>query len=188
MAYSLDKIQFDIDNDLRIITIPDKGDVIGVIGDNNTNRINFRMPRYYNGFDMSVFLIMVSYLTPDGHVNYYEVTDIINDDEYLYFSWLVSYDVTQYSGEIYFSVKMVVIDGEQIKQIFNTTIGKGYILDTIQTEYVKPDQHWIGDYIASDADIASYLNLSIGTLTKVNPNYVSNYIATDSETTEYLND
>ena len=86
MAYSLDKIQFDIDNDLRIITIPDKGDVIGVIGDNNTNRINFRMPRYYNGFDMSVFLIMVSYLTPDGHVNYYEVTDIINDDEYLYFT------------------------------------------------------------------------------------------------------
>lgn len=42
--YFGDPIQFVIDNDLRIISIPRKGVVAGVVGDKNVNRINFQMP------------------------------------------------------------------------------------------------------------------------------------------------
>ena len=53
--YLLDDIQYIIDENLRTIAIPDDGVVLGVVGDKNVNRVNFQMPRYYNGFDMSLF-------------------------------------------------------------------------------------------------------------------------------------
>ena len=44
--YFEDPIQFIIDSDRRIISVPEIGAVAGVIGDKNVNRINFQMHRY----------------------------------------------------------------------------------------------------------------------------------------------
>ena len=40
-------ITFEIDEDLRTIKKPARGNVIGVQYDNNVNHVNFKMPRYY---------------------------------------------------------------------------------------------------------------------------------------------
>lgn len=185
--YLHDEIQFDIDENLRIISIPPKGVVIGVCGDNDTNRVNFRMPRYYNGFDMSLFTVVVNYQNDKERKNYYEVTDLTIEDDYILFTWLVSSDVTYVVGEIPFSVKMVRIEGNRIKQSFNTSIGKGVILDGLKVDYVTPEQHWIGDYIATDQEAAEYLGIELESLTtKPDETYVSNYIATEDEATSYL--
>lgn len=53
--YLQDEIQFRIDNDLRTIAIPADGVILGVVGDKNVNHVNFQMPAWYNGFDMSTF-------------------------------------------------------------------------------------------------------------------------------------
>ena len=58
--YFSDPIQFVIDSDLRIVSIPGRGVVAGVVGDKNINRINFQMNRYYNGFDMSKFTTRIN--------------------------------------------------------------------------------------------------------------------------------
>lgn len=58
--YLHDPIQFIIDSDLRIVSIPGRGVVAGVVGDKNINRINFQMNRYYNGFDMSKFTTRIT--------------------------------------------------------------------------------------------------------------------------------
>lgn len=186
--YLHDGIQFDIDENLRIISIPPKGVVIGVCGDDDVNRVNFRMPRYYNGFDMSTFKVVVNYMNAEGRSNYYEVTDLTIDGDYLLFTWLVNCDATYLVGEMLFSVKMVRIVNDRIKQKFHTTIGRGVILDSLQVDYVMPEQHWIGDYIATDAEAAEFLGLTIEPdISAQDDSYVSNYIATDDEAISYLN-
>lgn len=186
--YLHDEIQFDIDENLRIISIPPKGIVIGVCGDDDVNRINFRMPRYYNGFDMSTFKVVVNYMNAEGRANYYEVTDLTIDVDYILFAWLVNCDATYVVGEMLFSVKMVKIVNDRIKQKFHTTIGKGVILDGLKVDYVMPEQHWIGDYIATDAEASEFLGLPIEPdVSEADESYVSNYIATDDEATSYYN-
>lgn len=105
--YFSDQIQFIIDSNLRIVSVPDRGVVAGVVGDKNVNRINFQMPRYYNGFDMSKFKTRINYVNAEGKPNYYTVTDLTIKDDLLIFSWLVDTDVVAYVGTVAFSVNMV---------------------------------------------------------------------------------
>lgn len=84
--YIHDSIQFVIDSDLRVISIPGKGVVAGVVGDKNVNRINFQISRYYNGFDMSKFTTRVNYVNARGNFNYYSVTDLTIEDDLIYFT------------------------------------------------------------------------------------------------------
>ena len=48
-----DELSFLIDEHLRIITVPERGVVLGVEGDKDVNRVRFRMNRYYYGSDLS---------------------------------------------------------------------------------------------------------------------------------------
>ena len=135
--YLHDPIQFDIDNDLRIVTIPKDGNIIGVVGDKNTNRVNFRMPRYYNGFDMSEFQVRVNYKNVNQKTSYYEVNDLTTavktettDEDKLLFTWLVDSDVCEAQGNVNFSVRMLkTADDGTIIQEFNTTIATGWVLE-----------------------------------------------------------
>ena len=135
--YLHDPIQFDIDNDLRIVTIPKDGNIIGVVGDKNTNRVNFRMPRYYNGFDMSEFQVRVNYKNVNQKTSYYEVNDLTTavktetaDEDKLLFTWLVDSDVCEAQGNVNFSVRMLkTADDGTIIQEFNTTIATGFVLE-----------------------------------------------------------
>ena len=134
--YFSDPIQFIIDSDLRIISVPDRGVVAGVVGDKNVNRINFQMSRYYNGFDMYEFKTRINYVNAEGNPNYYTVTDSTIKDDLLIFSWLVDADVVAYVGTVAFSVNMVFTDENGVtKQAFNTSnAGRLKVLEGIQVE------------------------------------------------------
>lgn len=141
--YFSDPIQFIIDSDLRIVSIPDRGVVAGVVGDKNVNRINFQMNRYYNGFDMSKFITKINYVNAGGSPNFYLVGDLTIKDEKLIFSWLIDSDVVAYSGTVMFSVNMSITDESGIiKQAFNTSnSGQIKALDGIQvSEYITPEE------------------------------------------------
>lgn len=162
--YLHDDIQFIIDNDLRIISIPDRGIVAGVTGDKNVNRINFQMPRYYNGFDMSEFTTKVNYVNANGNMNYYTVTDLTVENDTILFTWLIDSDAVAYSGVVVFAVNMIKMTGSEISQSFNTSNkGRMTVLDGIQVdEYVTPEvQEDILTRIESDAkkEINSYTAL-----------------------------
>ena len=70
-----DELSFLIDEHLRIITVPERGVVLGVEGDKDVNRVRFRMNRYYHGSDLSSFQIRINYQNADGEVNYFTVSD-----------------------------------------------------------------------------------------------------------------
>lgn len=140
--YFSDSIQFIIDSDLRIVSIPDRGVVAGVVGDKNVNRINFQMPRYYNGFDMSKFTTKVNYINANSNINYYTVTDLTVENDTILFTWLIDSDAVAYAGTVMFSVNMFIADGNgKITQAFNTSNkGKMTVLEGIQVnEYVTPE-------------------------------------------------
>lgn len=161
--YFIDPIQFIIDSDLRIISVPDRGVVAGVVGDKNVNRINFQMSRYYNGFDMSKFKTRINYVNSKGNPNYYTVTDSTIKDDLLIFSWLVDADVVAYVGTVAFSVNMVFTDENGVtKQAFNTSnAGRLKVLEGIQVEeYVTPEEQ--ADILSRlEADVTKHIQVCI---------------------------
>ena len=131
--YIHDPVQFIIDSDLRVISVDERGVIAGVVGDKNVNRINFHMPRYYNGFDMSTFETRINYINPAGQANFYHVGDMTIDGDLIYFTWLLESDVTAYVGNVSFVVKMTKTENDVISQCLYTTINdKMRVLDGIQ--------------------------------------------------------
>lgn len=86
----MDKTQqlmvFAIDDKLRTITMPNNGLVFGVSGDIEVNQVEFQMPRYCAGFDMTDFTGRVNYVNPNGDSNYYEA-EISGTDDAVSFIW-----------------------------------------------------------------------------------------------------
>lgn len=140
----MDKTQqlmvFAIDDKLRTITMPNNGSVFGVSGDIEVNQVEFQMPRYCAGFDMTDFTGRVNYVNPNGDSNYYE-SEISGTDDTVSFIWLMKPDVTRYSGDVKFSVKLYKKqDGKILKQ-FNTRSAVGRVLEGFDViDSVTPEE------------------------------------------------
>ena len=172
--YFSDQIQFIIDSNLRIVSVPDRGVVAGVVGDKNVNRINFQMPRYYNGFDMSKFKTRINYVNAEGKPNYYTVTDLTIKDDLLIFSWLVDTDVVAYVDK-YISYEEQVDLISKLEADLTKYISSG--INQIQDEGAKVKKSLPADYIKMTEDVTS-LKEGIGGIPK-KQGYLSSYI-TDS--------
>lgn len=125
---------FVIDSNLRVVSIPRDGVVAGVVGDKLVNFIDFKMPKTYNGFDMSTFSIRIDYVNANGEASYNTVTNYSVDGDYLYFSWLIDSHVTAYSGNVMFSARLFKQESGVLKQCFNTSVGNIKVLDGIIAE------------------------------------------------------
>lgn len=140
----MDKTQqlmvFAIDDKLRTITMPNNGSVFGVSGDIEVNQVEFQMPRYCAGSDMTDFTGRVNYVNPNGDSNYYE-SEISGTDDTVSFIWLMKPDVTRYSGDVKFSVKLYKKqDGKILKQ-FNTRSAVGRVLEGFDViDSVTPEE------------------------------------------------
>lgn len=140
----MDKTQklmiFTIDDKLRTITIPNNGSIFGVSGDIEVNQVEFQMSRYCAGFDMTDFIGRVNYVNPNGDSNYYE-SEISGVDDTVSFIWLMKPDVTRYSGDVKFSVKLYKKqDGKILKQ-FNTRSAVGRVLEGFDViDSVTPEE------------------------------------------------
>ena len=130
-AYLNDDIQYVIDENLRTVTIPEDGVVLGVKGDKDTNRVNFQMMRYYNGFDLSEFKFRVNYENANGGLNFYEVTDSTVYEDVIYFTWLVDAFAAAYVGEVNFSVRLYKTEGTKVTQNFYTTHNSATVLEGV---------------------------------------------------------
>lgn len=129
-----DPVTFEIDEDLRTIHTPFRGNIIGVQGDNNVNHINFKMPRYYNGIDLSTFTIKINYKNALDTINSYFIDNLIFGTDTMTFSWLVSKEVTILTGTVSFVVKLFNTINDEINKFFSTAIAEGVVLPSISVE------------------------------------------------------
>lgn len=192
--YFSDPIQFVIDNDLRIVSVPDRGVVAGVVGDKNVNRINFQMPRYYNGFDMSKFKTRINYVNAKGKPNYYAVTDLTIKDDLLIFSWLVDADVVAYVGTVSFSVNMVLTGDDGVtKQAFNTSnVEKLKALEGIQVDKHISYEEQVDLISKLEADLTKYISSGINQIqdegAKVKKSLPEDYVKMTEDVTSLKED
>lgn len=120
-----------IDNDLRTIKIPAGMTNIGVAGDKEVNRLKFRMPRFYGGFDLGDFNISIEYFNSIGDGDISSVTDVITRDESVSFTWLVNEFMTLYSGEVRFGVHLEKKVGNIVEKEFSTTYAVSRVLEKV---------------------------------------------------------
>ena len=130
-----------VDKNLRTLTVPNNGAVFGVVGDMSVNRICFSVPRYYSCFDMSEFTPRINYANPNGDANYYEADDLKSIEDTVKFTWLLSPDVTAYTGDVKFSLQLYKTEEGRIVKTFNTRSATSKVMDGFIAEnQVTPEQ------------------------------------------------
>lgn len=73
--------------------------------------------------------------------NYYVADDMVGDDDGVSFTWLMAPDVTAYSGDVRFSIKLYEKQDDKITKSFNTRPGTGRVLGGLDVEQqVTPEQ------------------------------------------------
>lgn len=160
-----EEIQYIIDENLRVISIPPLGVVLGVEGDKDVNSAKFKMVRYYKGIDLSKFEIRINFANANGDLSYYTVKNPTVTDDTLTFEWLVGYLVTKYKGTVRFVVRMIITDSStgEVQQAFDTTVGEarsleGLLVDTLTDEKVY-------DIVAQlKADLTDHVNNLLETI------------------------
>lgn len=135
-------IEYLIDNELRIITVPQNGVVLGVEGDKDVNVVHFKMPRMYRGLDLGEgFNIRVNYANAKAELGYFAVVRPDVTEESISFEWLLGSHALMYVGEIKFAVSLIKssVDG-RIEKKFNTTLGKAQCLTGLDVDVSVPEE------------------------------------------------
>ena len=134
-----------IDNDLRTLRIP-KDYVFGVYNDKDVLAVPFKMPRYYDGVDLSEFAIKVNFVNAAGIASLYDVETSEVEESEIRFEWLLGAGVFVKEGSVVFSVCLRDEDAEtgQILREFNTTKGAAIVLPGLEVEDIDdPEQYSI---------------------------------------------
>lgn len=137
-----------IDEDLRVIAIPERGVVLGVEGDKDVNRVRFHMNRMWRGNDLSTYELRINYENAAGDRNYYTVVDKTVIGNTVMFDWLVAADAVAYKGDVWFIVVGLVTAGGVVKQAFHTTLGTAKCLQGLAVD-TRTDIPEIRDFLAT---------------------------------------
>lgn len=160
-----EEIQYIIDENLRVISIPPLGVVLGVEGDKDVNTVKFKMVRYYKGIDLSKFEIRINFANANGDLSYYTVKNLTVTDDTLTFEWLVGYLVTKYKGTVRFAVRMIITDSStgEVQQAFDTTIGEARSLEGLLVD--TPTDEKVYDIVAQlKANLTDHVNNLLETI------------------------
>lgn len=106
-----------VDLDARTITIPEELKYIGVEADNNSEKVWFKVARYFdepdvqgNG-DLYQKTAQVHFVNADGSFGVYTINEVKeNDDGTISLAWLIGRDVTIAAGEVKFQLVFVLFD------------------------------------------------------------------------------
>lgn len=119
------------------------------------------MVRYYNGFDMSKFLTRINYVNANGNPNYYNVDDLVVEDEYILFTWLIDSDAVAYAGSLLFAVRMFRADANGvIANDFNTRNDSSLlVLDGLRVDSAVPEEEKKDILEHLKSDMEAFINV-----------------------------
>lgn len=123
-----------IDNDLRVIAIPDDVKLLGVESDDDVRRLHFSMPRQYGEVDLSGFAVRINYINANSEGDVYTVGDAQTDGDRITFSWLIGRHAARYAGNVQFIVCLKRFEGGEVVQEYNTTVAALPVLKGLETD------------------------------------------------------
>ena len=159
----------------ELVKITEKNVVVGdigkiVMGETNSQEIEFSIPRYYDNVDLLDKNFYILYQTQGGIFKVEAIDKAYNDEE-IRFSWLMNEDATMYSGKITATVQIEGTDEQ----------GKAYIMKTmnfsLNVEDALSEYGADGVYRTWATDIDSRLD----NLEKVASSSQATFIGTTSE-------
>lgn len=144
-----------VDDDTRLVTVPEKYTKLGVESDEKAKRVWFRFPKMVgnNGIDLSEISVRVNFRNANGDGDIYVVEDVTPDGDYVIFSWELTRDVTAYKGHISFVVCAVKSSSTGVvKNEWNTTLNKECeVLEGLEvTEQIVQENPDIIEYILAN--------------------------------------
>lgn len=149
-APETNRVILTIDEDLRIISIPNLAIVIGAEGDKDVNRLYFKMNRNYRGTDLAAFTPRINYTNAAGKHYYYDANDMTIEGDSLTFSWLIRAQAAQVSGTVEFSVCMREFSGTELLAEFNSTTATMNCLKSIHEDDAENDSAYAGTFAVLD--------------------------------------
>lgn len=180
-----DELSFLIDEHLRIITVPERGVVLGVEGDKDVNRVRFRMNRYYHGSDLSSFQIRINYQNADGEVNYFTVSEKTVDTDTFSFVWVVAADAVMTKGTVLFVVNCFTTDSSDVVQkAYHTTLGAASVLEGLEVD-VEGNQPQIVDFLSK---LKNELTVHAGTVLQQMDDYAKSAENSKTAASNYADD
>lgn len=144
---------FIIDKDLRKIILPDNSTILGVAGDICVNQVVFNIPRIVNGYDLSEFTPYIDYTNANGEGNYSSGVNIVNANDTVSFVWELEPDVTTYSGNVLFAVRLLKVNSSEIVKRFKTQPAKAQVVSglNVTSQVTQEAQYDILARIEMDA-------------------------------------
>ncbi len=102
----------------RAIFVPDNLKTIAVKGDKNVETVTIDCIKYWDGKDLSEFVVFINYTLPNGENGTYIPDEIIVKESVFSFNWVIGRHITSYVGSLTFWIlaKLTDDDGNLIHQ------------------------------------------------------------------------
>ena len=184
--YSTDEEEHIVVDNTRKITVPAKLRTIAVEGDKNIETVTIDCVRYWDEHDLSSFAIYINYMLSNGETGTYIPENIIRNDDYFSFNWVIGRNLTKYSGSISFLIVARQTDSfggviYQWSSLLNSefNVSKGLEVTSVPEENLTQDI--ISQILQSLNLKLSYSNISSST------GYEDDLVMSQRATTEELN-
>lgn len=144
-SYSDDK--FSTVDAIKNITMDDSQ--VNLTQESNSQVIPFKMPRYYDGIDLTGMLIQIHYVNKDGNADYSTPINVRYNTEDICFYWLVDAKVTAVEGEVKFEIVANGTNEKGESYVWKTRPnGKLNILKSLgDGGMIEPDASWYTGFV-----------------------------------------
>ena len=129
-------------------SIGDLSNQISVEGEDNSQYIQFLMPRYYDGIDLTEMTINIHYEIQEGIGSNDYPVNAYYSDEHIKFGWIIPQQALMDEGIIYFCIFALGSQGNR-SYVFKTETKKYEVksgLD-IMGGIIEPDENWYLEFV-----------------------------------------
>lgn len=147
-------------SDEAISTIDEKKNIvlsedqINITQESNSQYIPFRMPRFYDGFDLATTTLMIHFVNKNGYEDYAAPINVYIGSEKLRFAWLVDKRVTAIEGKVKFEVEAIGVNSRGDEYVWKSKPSdKLNILESLSGNgIIEPDNTWVTGFLTQVTD------------------------------------
>lgn len=109
----------------------------------------FRMPRYFDQFDLTTGFIQIHWVNSAGYSSRATAVNVSYNSEYIKFGWLLGPDVTDISGVISFEIDIIGTNsqGQSYRYITRSNSNINILGSLGEHDEIEIDQSWVSELI-----------------------------------------
>lgn len=122
---------------------------INLTQETNSQYIPFKIPRYYDQFDLSETEITIYWVNKNLMGSIATPVDVYCNSEYIKFAWLIDGNVTQFAGKIEFEIQARGVNSKGLPYLWKTKANDGLnVIQALEVKtFIEPNNKWSTDFI-----------------------------------------